>query len=145
MFVKCLKKLLYWHFWLFFDYQTAASDRKWSNNDNLALRHHHAQIQVNPSSFRIIFRRKISSIWQIRSFIGLLWPRYECLMVQMSIFFLVLSGLSEIGKKIPNNNDQFEEKANFCHFRPFLACFRPVMAPVWMMKGPNEYIFLSSV
>ena len=41
----------------------------------------------------------------------------------MSIFFLVLSGLSEIVKKIPNNNDQFEENANFCHFRPFLACF----------------------
>ena len=145
MFVKCRKKLLYWHFWLFFDYQTAASVRKWSNNDNLALRHHHAQIQVNPSSFRIIFRRKISSTWQIRSFIGLLWPRYECLMVQMSIFFLDLSGLSEIGKKIPNNNDQSEENANFRHFRPFLACFWPVMAPVWMMKGPNEYIFLNSV
>ena len=145
MFVKCRKKLLYWHFWLFFDYQTAASVRKWSNKDNLALRHHHAQIQVNPSSFRIIFCRKILSIWQIRSFIGLLWPRYECLMVQMSIFFLVLSGLSEIGKKIPNNNDQFEEKADFCQFRPFLACFWPVMAPVWMMRGPNEYIFLSSV
>ena len=66
-------------------------------------------------------------------------------MVLMSIFFLVLSGMSEIGKKIPNNNDRFEENANFCHFRPFLACFWPVMAPVYMLKGPNKYIFLSSV
>ena len=39
----------------------------------------------------------------------------------MILFFLVLSGLSEIGKKIPNNNDQFEENADFGHFRPFLA------------------------
>ena len=61
---------------------------------------------------------------------GMLWPQNECLMVQMSIFFLVLSGLSEIGKNIPNNNDQFEENADFCHLRPFLACFWPVMAPV---------------
>ena len=51
-------------------------------------------------------------------------------MVQMSISFLVLSGLSEIGKKIPNNNDQFQENADFGHFRPFLACFWPVKAPV---------------
>ena len=51
-------------------------------------------------------------------------------MVQMSILFLVLSGLSEIVKKIPNNNDQFEENAIFCNFRPFLACFWPVMALV---------------
>ena len=42
-------------------------------------------------------------------------------MVQMSIYFLVLSGLSEIGKKILNNNDQFEENADFGHSRPFLA------------------------
>ena len=61
---------------------------------------------------------------------GLLWPGDKCLMVQMSIFFLVLSGLSEIVKKIPNNNDQFEENAIFCNFRPFLACFWPVMALV---------------
>ena len=39
----------------------------------------------------------------------------------MSIFFLVLSGMSEIGKKILNNNDQSEENADFGHFRPFLA------------------------
>ena len=51
-------------------------------------------------------------------------------MVQMSIYFLVLSGLSEIGKKIPNNNDQFQENADFGHIRPFLACFWPDIAPV---------------
>ena len=39
----------------------------------------------------------------------------------MSIFFLVLSGMSEIGKKIPNNTNQFEENADFGHFKPFLA------------------------
>ena len=76
---------------------------------------------------------------------GLLWPRYEWWMVQMSIYFLILSGLSEIGKKIPNNNDQSEENANFRHFRPFLAWFWPAMALVYRLKGPNEYIFLNSV
>ena len=29
--------------------------------------------------------------------------------------------MSEIGKKILNNNDQFEENADFGHFRPFFA------------------------
>ena len=48
----------------------------------------------------------------------------------MSVYFLVLSGLSEIGRKIPNDNDQFQENADFGHFRPFLACFWPVIAPV---------------
>ena len=52
-------------------------------------------------------------------------------MVQMSIYFLVLSGLSEIGKKIPNNNDQFQENADFGHFRPFLACKSPGMSVEW--------------
>ena len=47
---------------------------------------------------------------------GLFWPRFECLMVQMSIYFLVLSGLNEINKMIPNNNDQFQESADFGHF-----------------------------
>ena len=61
----------------------------------------------------------------------------------MSIFFLVLSGMSEIGKKIRNNNDQFEENADFGHFRPFLVCFWPVMVPMQVFKGPDEYIFPS--
>ena len=42
-------------------------------------------------------------------------------MVQMSLYILVLSGLSEIGKKILNNNNRFEENADFGHSRPFLA------------------------
>ena len=65
-------------------------------------------------------------------------------MVQMSIFFLFLSGLSEFGHNIPNNNDQFQENADFGHLRPFLACFWPVMALVWVLNGSNEYIFPSS-
>ena len=59
---------------------------------------------------------------------GLLWPQYKCLKVLRSIFFLVLSGMSEIGKKIPNNNNQFEENADFGHFGPFLACYGPSMS-----------------
>ena len=39
-------------------------------------------------------------------------------MVQMSIYFLVLSGVNEISKTIPNNNDQFQENADFGHFWP---------------------------
>ena len=65
-------------------------------------------------------------------------------MVQMSIFFLVLSGLSEIGKKIPNNNDQLKQNADFGLSRPFLACFWPVMALVRVFNDPNEYIFRRS-
>ena len=49
----------------------------------------------------------------------------------MSIFFLVLSGMSEICKKIPNNDDQFEKNANYGHFRPFLAIFLPITNLVW--------------
>ena len=62
----------------------------------------------------------------------------------MSIFFLVLCRMSKTGKKIPNNNNHFEENADFGHFRPFLACFWPVMAPVRVFNDPNEYIFPSS-
>ena len=49
--------------------------------------------------------------------------------------------MSEIGKKILNNNDQLEENADFGHFRPFLACFWPVMVPVPVFNGPYEYFF----
>ena len=38
---------------------------------------------------------------------GLLWPRCKCLMALMSIFFLVLNGMIEIGKKISFDNDKF--------------------------------------
>ena len=48
----------------------------------------------------------------------------------MSISFLVQCRMIKNGKKSPNNNDQFEENADFCDFRPFLACFWPVLAPV---------------
>ena len=46
-------------------------------------------------------------------------------MILMSMFFLVLRGMSETGKKIPNDNDQIEENANFGHIRLFLACYGP--------------------
>ena len=52
---------------------------------------------------------------------GLLWPRFECLMVQMSIFVLLLSGMSETDKKISNNDDKVEKTpilAIFGHFWP---------------------------
>ena len=58
----------------------------------------------------------------------------------MSKFDLFLTGLSEIGQKILDNNDLRDENADFDHFRPFLACFWPVMAPVSVFKALNEYI-----
>ena len=58
----------------------------------------------------------------------------------MGIFVLVLTGFNEIGKKIRNNNDLFDENADLGHFRPFLACFWPVMAPVSVSKALKEYI-----
>ena len=75
---------------------------------------------------------------------GLLWPRCECWKVLTSIFFLVLSGMSEICKKISNNDDQFEKNADFGHFKPFLACFWPVLFPECVFNGLFEYIFPSS-
>ena len=48
----------------------------------------------------------------------------------MSIFFLVLNGMSKTSKNISNINNQLEESADFGRIRPFLACFWPVMAPV---------------
>ena len=58
----------------------------------------------------------------------------------MSIFVLVLSGLSEINKNIPNNIDQLQKNADFGHFRPVLACFWPVIAAGRVLNGPNGYI-----
>ena len=58
----------------------------------------------------------------------------------MSVFFLVMTGWSEIGKKNLNNNDFLSENADFGHFSPFLACFWPVMAPVSVSKALNENI-----
>ena len=61
---------------------------------------------------------------------GLLWPPYQFSKLSMSIFDLVLTGLSEIGKKILNNIGVRDENADFDHFRPFLTCFWPVIAPI---------------
>ena len=58
----------------------------------------------------------------------------------MSIFDPVLTGLSEIGENILNNNDLLDENANFGHFGPFLASFWPDMAPVSILKALNKYI-----
>ena len=56
---------------------------------------------------------------------GLLRPLYQCPKLSMSLFDLVLNGLSEINKKIVNNNDLFIENADFGHYRLFLACYDP--------------------
>ena len=58
----------------------------------------------------------------------------------MSISDLVLSGQSEIGKKINDNIDVFEENANFGYLRLFLACFWPGMTPISMSKALIEHI-----
>ena len=62
----------------------------------------------------------------------------------MSIFDLILTGVSEISEKILNNNDQIKENANFGHFGSSLACFWPVMTPVTVLKALNEFIWPSS-
>ena len=54
----------------------------------------------------------------------------------MSIFDLVLTGVSETSEKILNNNDQIKENANFGHFKSFLACYDPVSVP----KALNDFI-----
>ena len=71
---------------------------------------------------------------------GLLRPPYQFSKLSMHIFDLVPTGLSEIGQKILDNNTLCDENANFDHFRPFLACFWPVMAPISVFKALNEYI-----
>ena len=60
----------------------------------------------------------------------------------MSVFFLVMTGWSEIGKKNLNNKDFLSENADFGHFSPFFACFWHVMAPVSVSKALNENIYL---
>ena len=55
----------------------------------------------------------------------------------MSIFDLVLTGVSEIREKILNNNDQVKENANFGYFRLILACFWPVMTPISVARALN--------
>ena len=46
----------------------------------------------------------------------------------MSMFDLILSGLSEIGKKILYNNDLPDESVNLVHIRPCYALFGLLMA-----------------
>ena len=58
----------------------------------------------------------------------------------MSISDPVLTGQSEIDKKIINNIDHFVENANFGYFRLFLACFWPGKTPLSMSKALIEHI-----
>ena len=58
---------------------------------------------------------------------GQFWPLYQFQRLETSIFVLVLTGLSEIGKKILNYSVVAEKNADFDHFSPFLACFWPVL------------------
>ena len=58
----------------------------------------------------------------------------------MSISVLVLTRLSEIYKKIPKSFDILDENVDFGRFRPFLACFWPVVAPLSVSKALDEYI-----
>ena len=52
----------------------------------------------------------------------------------MSVFVLVMTGWSELSKKI------LSESVDFGHFSPFLAGFWPVMALVSVSKALNENI-----
>ena len=49
-------------------------------------------------------------------------------MVQMSIFVLLLSGMSETDKKISNNDDKVEKTPILAIFGMFLACNGPGMS-----------------
>ena len=69
----------------------------------------------------------LSHFWPV---FGMLWHLYQCPKLSMSVSDLVLAWLSEKSEKIQNNNDLVNENANFGYFRPFLACFWPVMTPV---------------
>ena len=63
-----------------------------------------------------------------RPFLACFWPvmaQYQFLNLLMSTFDLVLTGLSEIGKKNPNNSDLCDDNAHLGHFRSFLACYNP--------------------
>ena len=60
----------------------------------------------------------------------LLWSPYQCSKLSISKIDLVQTELSEKSEKNQNNNDLCNENANFGYFRPFLACFWPVMTPV---------------
>ena len=48
-----------------------------------------------------------------------------------------------LAQKILISNDLFDENADLGHFRPFWACFWPVMVPFSVSKARKEYISLS--
>ena len=77
-------------------------------------------------------------------FFYLLQPQYLSWLFQISIFFIVLIGLSEIVRKIQDNYKILGKNADFGYFSLFMACFWPVTAPVSVLNIPNEYIFYNS-
>ena len=79
----------------------------------------------------------LARFWPV---IGLFWPWYHFPKFSRSIFDLVLTGLSDIGKKILNSNDLLNENADLGYFRPFWVCFWPVMVPTSVSKACKEYI-----
>ena len=62
----------------------------------------------------------------------------------MGIFDLVLTGFNEIGKTIWNNNDRYDENADFGQCSQFLACIWPDMSLVSAFKALSAYIYPSS-
>ena len=57
----------------------------------------------------------LSYYWHVLACFGLSWPQYQCSKISISVSDVVLTELSEIGKKILNNNDMLDENANFSH------------------------------
>ena len=81
-------------------------------------------------SIIMIFLRKMPILAILGYFwlvFGLVWLLYQCPKLSLSIFDLVLTGLSEICEKKLNINDLFNENAKFGHLKPFMAWFLPVM------------------
>ena len=54
---------------------------------------------------------------------GLSWSPYQFSKLSMSVFDLVLTGLSEIGEKNLNNDDLLDENADFGHFWAIFGLF----------------------
>ena len=63
---------------------------------------------------------------------GLLWPRYLCLMVLMSMFFLVLSGMSEMDKKFQITTIGLEKMPILAILGNFMPVFWPCTNLVWL-------------
>ena len=60
----------------------------------------------------------------------------------MSIFDLVLTGVSEIREKILNNNDQIKENTNFGYYMLFLACFFACYDPCISAQS-SQWVYLT--